>query len=74
MSSAYVIEMNNDTNKIEGIGAIRVYPSFSETKSVYNNKNYNHKYDYSIDLSIYYSLDFLICELLGSYQSIIGLD
>ncbi len=46
MSSAYVIEMNNDTNKIEGIGAIRVYPSFSDPKSVYNNKNYN-RYVYS---------------------------
>lgn len=46
MSNAYVIEMNNDTNKIEGIGAIRVYPSFSDVKNVYNNKNYN-RYVYS---------------------------
>jgi hypothetical protein len=46
MSSAYVIEMNNDTNRIEGIGSIRVYPSFSDPKSVYENKNYN-RYVYS---------------------------
>ena len=46
MSSAYVIEMNNDTNKIEGIGAIRIYPSFSDPKVVYENKNYN-RYVYS---------------------------
>lgn len=46
MSSAYVIEMNNDTNKIEGIGAIRIYPSFSDPKVVYQNKNYN-RYVYS---------------------------
>lgn len=46
MSSAYVIEMNNETNKIEGIGSIRVYPSFSDPKVVYANKNYN-RYVYS---------------------------
>ena len=46
MSSAYVIEMNNETNKIEGIGSIRVYPSFSDPKMVYTNKNYN-RYVYS---------------------------
>jgi hypothetical protein len=46
MSSAYVIEMNNETNKIEGIGTIRIYPSFSDPKVVYENKNYN-RYVYS---------------------------
>ena len=46
MSSAYVIEMNNDTNKIEGIGAVRIYPNFSDPKVVYENKNYN-RYVYS---------------------------
>ena len=45
-SNAYVIEMNNETNRIEGIGYIRVYPSFSERKNVYENKNYN-RYVYS---------------------------
>jgi hypothetical protein len=45
-SNAYVIEMNNETNRIEGIGYIRVYPSFSERKNVYDNKNYN-RYVYS---------------------------
>lgn len=46
MSSAYVIEMNNETNRIEGIGSIRIYPSFSEVKSVYTSNNYN-RYVYS---------------------------
>jgi hypothetical protein len=45
-SNAYVIEMNNETNRIEGIGYIRIYPSFSERKVVYANRNYN-RYVYS---------------------------
>ena len=40
------ISRRNDTNKIEGIGAIRIYPSFSDPKVVYQNKNYN-RYVYS---------------------------
>jgi hypothetical protein len=38
---AYVIEMNNNTNKIEGIGVIRNYPNFKEPAWVYNDNNYN---------------------------------
>jgi hypothetical protein len=46
MSTAYVIEMNNDTNRIEGIGRIKVFPNFDNPKSIYGHHNYN-RYVYS---------------------------
>lgn len=48
----YVIEMNNQTNQVEGIGVIRNYPSFHEPKIVYSNGNYNRYVyvgDYHLD-------------------------
>jgi hypothetical protein len=44
-SIAFILEMNNDTNKIIGIGMIRNHPQINKF-SVYNDGNYN-RYTYS---------------------------
>ena len=44
-TSILVLEMNNSTNKIEGIGYIKNKIFIDEKKiKIYNDNNYNHKY------------------------------
>jgi hypothetical protein len=38
---AYVLEMNNSTNRIEGVGVIRNYPNVEQPPWIYANNNYN---------------------------------
>jgi len=38
---AYVLEMNNSTNRIEGVGVIRNYPNFEQPSWIYTDNNYN---------------------------------
>jgi hypothetical protein len=38
---AYVLEMNNSTNRIEGVGVIRNYPNVEQPPWIYDNNNYN---------------------------------
>ena len=38
---AYVLEMNNSTNLIEGVGVIRNYPNFDQPDWIYGDNNYN---------------------------------
>jgi len=38
---AYVLEMNNTTNKIEGVGVIRNYHNADQPPWIYSNNNYN---------------------------------
>jgi hypothetical protein len=38
---AYVLEMNNSTNRIEGVGVIRNYPNVDQPPWIYANNNYN---------------------------------
>lgn len=38
---AYVLEMNNSTNRIEGVGVIRNYPNVDQPPWIYGNNNYN---------------------------------
>ena len=38
---AYVLEMNNTTNRIEGVGVIRNYPNVDQPSWIYANNNYN---------------------------------
>jgi hypothetical protein len=38
---AYVLEMNNSTNHIEGVGVIRNYPNVDQPPWIYSNNNYN---------------------------------
>lgn len=38
---AYVLEMNNTTNRIEGVGVIRNYPNVEQPPWIYSNNNYN---------------------------------
>jgi hypothetical protein len=40
-SLVFVVEMNNDTNKIEGIGLVRNRPYLDKYYSVYDDGNYN---------------------------------
>ena len=40
-SLAYVIEMNNSCNLIEGVGVIRNYPNFKQPSWIYKNNNRN---------------------------------
>tara|TARA_Y100000590_G_C15723601_1_gene1014392 strand:+ start:1214 stop:1816 length:603 start_codon:yes stop_codon:yes gene_type:complete len=40
-ATIYIIEMNNDTNKIIGIGAIRNKPRFQLTANIYTEQFYN---------------------------------
>ena len=37
----YVLEMNNDTNKIMGIGLIRNFIKMDTTHSIYSDQNFN---------------------------------
>jgi hypothetical protein len=38
----FILEMNNDTNRVVGIGMVRNHPvSNNSYKTVYNNRNYN---------------------------------
>lgn len=49
---AYVLEMNNTTNQIEGVGIIRNYPNFEQPPWIYTNNNYNryiYQGDYRMD-------------------------
>lgn len=51
-SLVFVIEMNNDTDKIEGIGLIRNRPHLDKYYRIYECGNYNrfiYKSDYRID-------------------------
>ena len=41
MALVYVLEMNNDTNRIEGIGLIRNYINFDYKTCIYSDRNYN---------------------------------
>jgi len=40
-ASAYVLEMNNTTNRIEGVGVIRNYANFDQPPWIYQENNYN---------------------------------
>jgi hypothetical protein len=40
-SLVFVVEMNNDTNQIEGIGLVRNWPCLDKYYSVYDDGNYN---------------------------------
>jgi len=54
-SLVFIIEMNNTTNKIEGIGLIRNSICFDKYYKVYDIGNYNrniYKGDYRIDRSV----------------------
>ena len=49
---AYVLEMNNTTNKIEGVGIVRNYANFEQPSWIYGNNNYNryiYQGDYRMD-------------------------
>ena len=49
---AYVLEMNNSTNRIEGVGIIRNYANFEQPPWIYTNNNYNryiYQGDYRMD-------------------------
>lgn len=50
-SLVFVIEMNNSTNKIEGIGLIRNAIQFDKNYKVYETRNYN-RYIYMSDFRI----------------------
>jgi len=48
----YVIEMNNSTNHIEGVGVIRNYANIDQPPWIYTNNNYNryiYKGEYRMD-------------------------
>ena len=54
-SIVFVIEMNNDTNNIEGIGLIKNRPILDKYHKIYNDGNYNryiYKSDYHINRDI----------------------
>lgn len=40
-SNIYVIEMNNEMNKLMGIGKINNHPIFKDNHKVYNDQNFN---------------------------------
>lgn len=51
-SIVYVVEMNNNTNQIEGIGMVKNHPQTDKYYSIYNDGNYNrfiYKSDYYLD-------------------------
>ena len=61
-ASAYVLEMNNTTNRIEGVGVIRNYANFDQPPWIYNENNYNRyiyagKYRMDRDELIRYNMD-----------------
>ena len=61
-ASAYVLEMNNTTNRIEGVGVIRNYANFDQPSWIYNENNYNRyiyagKYRMDRDELIRYNMD-----------------
>jgi hypothetical protein len=51
----FVVEMNNEENKIEGIGLIRNHPSSDKYYNIYYDGNYNryiYKSDYFVDRDV----------------------
>jgi hypothetical protein len=51
-SNVFVLEMNNSTNKLEGIGLIKNRPCFDKYYKIYHDGNYNryiYKSDYHIN-------------------------
>jgi len=51
-SIVFVVEMNNNTNKIEGIGIIKNHPYADKYYSIYSDGNYNrfiYKSDYYLE-------------------------
>lgn len=51
-SNVFVVEMNNSTNKLEGIGLIKNRPYLDKYYKIYQDGNYNryiYKSDYHID-------------------------
>ena len=54
-SVVFIVEMNNETNKIEGIGLIYNHPHIDKYYNIHNDGNYNryiYKSNYFIDRSI----------------------
>lgn len=57
----FVIEMNNSTNQIEGIGLVKNRPKYDKYYNIYSDKNYNRfiyqgKYYLDRDTLCYYSM------------------
>lgn len=66
-SILFVIEMNNDTNKINGIGLIRNNLQIDRNYNLYTNCNWNryiYRGDYWISRNIIYNNDQILVEKL----------
>lgn len=67
LSDVYVIEMNNTTNKIEGIGYIQNIPYMDKYYKIYEDGNYNryiYKSNYYADRDIILRYNSVLVEIL----------
>jgi hypothetical protein len=66
-SVVYIVEMNNSTNKIEGIGMVKNHPCADKYYSIYSDGNYNrfiYKSDYYLDRETIMRYNIVLVEAL----------